>query len=292
MQKKNATGSRRDIEFDALSESTPGINKNRKINEDFKYIDKERNIFIIADGLGGHGNGSEASRITVQTVAYRLTKLYERLKEKDYPPEKIQEGIKNIIDYTNSQIMYPIAEFSKDLQNFGTTLVSFFCHKGTAYLHNVGDSHAFSYGNNHQRGTKTLCQLTQDDRIINGSNGCSKEERKIKSINARLRQHIGNEHVIVHSNRVNVRNNDMFLLTTDGILDPVSKFEIAEIVSEEEFEDIPGMLVNRANHPVLVSLFYSKYKGVSINAAQKILAGKDDITFILLRAKEVNKHGT
>ncbi len=89
MQENNATGSKRCIKFDALSESTSGINKNRKVNEDYRYIDKERNIFVIADGLGGHGNGNEASRITVQTVAHRLTKLYERLKEKDYPPEKM-----------------------------------------------------------------------------------------------------------------------------------------------------------------------------------------------------------
>jgi serine/threonine protein phosphatase PrpC len=78
------------------------------------------------------------------------------------------------------------------------------------------------------------------------------------------------------------------LLTTDGILDPVSRVEIAEIITEEKFEDIPDKLVNRANHPILVPLFYSKYKGVSINTAQKTLAGKDDITFILLKAKEVN----
>jgi len=288
MQENNATGSKRCIKFDALSESTSGINKNRKVNEDYRYIDKERNIFVIADGLGGHGNGNEASRITVQTVAHRLTKLYERLKEKDYPPEKIQEGIKGVIEYTNSQIMYPIAEFSKDLQNFGTTLVSFFCHNGIAYLHNVGDSHAFSYGNNHLRGANSLSQLTRDDRVKNGHNGCSKEELKIHSINARLEQYIGNEHIKVHSNRVNVHDNDLFLLTTDGIIDPVSRIEIAEIITEEEFEDIPDKLVNRTNHPILVPLFYSKYKGVSINAAQKILAGKDDITFILLKAREVN----
>ena len=118
MQEKNATGSKRGIKFDALSESTSGINKNRKINEDYKYIDKERNIFVIADGLGGHGNGSEASRITVQTVAYRLTKLYERLKEKDYPPEKIQKGIKGVIEYTNSQIMYPTSRIFKRSTKF------------------------------------------------------------------------------------------------------------------------------------------------------------------------------
>ena len=190
--------------------------------------------------------------------------------------------------------MYPIAEFSKDLQNFGTTLVSFFCHDGIAYLHNVGDSHAFLYGNgnNHQQGAKPLFQLTKDDREKNGYKECSQEELKIKSINARLKQYIGNEHIKVHSNRVNVRNNDMFLLSTDGILDPVSKIEIAEIISEEEFEDIPDKLVNRANNPILVPLFYSKYKRVSINTAQKLLAGKDDITFILLKAREVNKHGT
>ena len=68
MPENNATGSKRCIKFDALSETTSGINKNRKINEDYRYIDKERNIFVIADGLGGHGNGNEASRITVQTT--------------------------------------------------------------------------------------------------------------------------------------------------------------------------------------------------------------------------------
>ena len=292
MQEESATVSKKGIEFDALSESTSGINKNRKTNEDFKYIDTERCIFVIADGLGGHGNGGEASRITVQTVAYKLTKLYERLKDKNCSPENIQEGITGIIEYTNSQIVYPIAEYSNDLQNFGTTMVSFFYHDGIAYLHNVGDSHAFLYGNNHQHGAKSLFQLTKDDRVKSGSNGCSKEELKIRSIDARLKQYIGNEHVKVHSNRVNVHGNDMLLLTTDGVLDPVSKLEIAEIVSEEKFEDIPDKLLNRANHPILVPLFYSKYKGVSINTAQKMLAGKDDITFILLRAKEVNNHGT
>ena len=104
-----------------------------------------------------------------------------------------------------------------------------------------------------------MFQLTQDDRIKNGHNGCSKEELKIHSINARLKQYIGNEHIKVHSNRVNVHDNDMFLLTTDGILDPVSRVEIAEIITEEKFEDIPDKLVNRANHPILVPLFYSKY---------------------------------
>jgi hypothetical protein len=55
MQENNATGSKRCIKFDALSESTSGINKNRKVNEDYRYIDKERNRFNQSGYRGKRG---------------------------------------------------------------------------------------------------------------------------------------------------------------------------------------------------------------------------------------------
>lgn len=278
----------RNIEFVVKSVSVLGRNKKRKEIDDYFYEDAERNIYVVADGLGGHGGGREASRLTVQSVADQLTELYERLKKADYSPNEIERKIKAAIEYTNSQIIHPIAEFSKNLQNIGTTLVTFFYYNGFAYVHNVGDSHAFLYGNVPD-GTKDLTQLTEDDRIKRGYEKCSEEELKVRLLGARMKQYVGEEGIDVHPWQVYVNDGDIFLLTTDGLLDPVCKSEIAEILSDEYFDEIPDMLVDRANSPEKMLDLYHQYTGKTTVEAFDKLAGKDDITFILLKAREAGQ---
>ncbi len=46
----------------------------KKNNEDFLFVDIERNLFIIADGMGGHQAGEKASKLAVETAEQYLTK--------------------------------------------------------------------------------------------------------------------------------------------------------------------------------------------------------------------------
>ncbi|MEW5802952.1 MAG: protein phosphatase 2C domain-containing protein, partial [bacterium] len=49
----------------------------RANNEDYLLVDEDRNIFILADGLGGHQAGEVASKLAVETAYAYLKDMIE-----------------------------------------------------------------------------------------------------------------------------------------------------------------------------------------------------------------------
>ena len=63
--------------------SVTDIGKKRKLNQDYVFSSDQRignlsNVFIVADGMGGHNAGDYASRFTVDTMVEEIEKSFEQ----------------------------------------------------------------------------------------------------------------------------------------------------------------------------------------------------------------------
>ncbi|MDD5621865.1 MAG: Stp1/IreP family PP2C-type Ser/Thr phosphatase [Actinomycetota bacterium] len=140
------------------------IGKVRKKNEDFFYAGD--NLFIVADGMGGHNAGEVASRIAVEV----FTKNFDRsLKDKiekassakndGLTPHKIEELLLRSIRTANKEV-FDTAVSKSEYYGMGTTFTGCFIHGQKAYIIHVGDSRLYI-----KRGDE-INLLTSDHTIV------------------------------------------------------------------------------------------------------------------------------
>ena len=110
----------------------------RQVNQDYVFeggrpLGILRNLFVVADGMGGHQAGDYASKYTVEVLQRELEKSQG---------EDIERVLVNAIKTANREI---IREASKDehLKGMGTTVVAATIMNQMMYFANVGDSRLY-----------------------------------------------------------------------------------------------------------------------------------------------------
>jgi len=94
---------------------------------------------VLADGIGGHGNGNYASKIVVETCIRSLNQQSRRMVE---DPAAIPEIMKNAVEKANHEIGQKIDAFPQ-IKGMGATVVIAVVHEETLYWCSVGDSLLF-----------------------------------------------------------------------------------------------------------------------------------------------------
>ncbi len=111
----------------------------REKNEDSYYIDeKERKLFVVADGMGGHQAGEIASNMTVETIAV----LFREKLNGQGLLDNAKETIDSIIDKAN-EVVYRKSFEDEKFSGMGTTLVMAVYQDDKIYIGHVGDSRAY-----------------------------------------------------------------------------------------------------------------------------------------------------
>lgn len=211
--------------------------RKRQSNEDSFFIDETMRLFIVADGMGGHLGGKEASSMAVEEVARIFA---EHIEDEHISPVNL---IKKAISSAN-KVIYERGQREWFLRGMGTTLSLLFIKNGDAWIGHVGDSRIYLY-----RGG-SLSILTRDHSWVDEqlrAGVISEEGAKNHFMKNVITRSVGyKEEVEVDVYRYDVKSGDIFLLCSDGLSNVVSEDEMIHALMGD-FDKVPQELIGIAN---------------------------------------------
>jgi PPM family protein phosphatase len=196
------------------------VGRVRARNEDCILIDPEGQYAVLADGMGGHKGGQEASRMTVEIVSAIVNEI---LKEGFPANEALARAkLRAAFQSAATQVAHRGQEFP-ELDNMGTTLVLWLAVAKNIYIVHVGDSRCYLF----RKGE--LFQLTMDHTLENEQVklGLPREQAMTMPMRAVLSRNIG----LMPPSEPDIAKmpweaDDVFLLCSDGLSNRLSHDQI------------------------------------------------------------------
>lgn len=224
----------------ATSYSVTDIGRRRQMNQDYVYTSDDPvgelpNLYIVADGMGGHKAGDFASN-------YAVNHMVEEVKN------STEHGMHDIIDVALHRVnagLHEIATTRDEYRGCGTTIVLCSVDDGILHVANVGDSRLYVIGSR-------IWQVSVDHSLVQEMIRAGSLDRK------RARTHpeknvitraIGAEESLdIDFFTWDLHSGDLILLCTDGLTNMLEDDEIRDIVSGTgSLKEKATKLIERAN---------------------------------------------
>lgn len=216
----------------------------RQMNQDFIFASDEpvgalSDLYIVADGMGGHNAGDFASRFCVETFT-------ELIRNGEKSPYSLITLVEDALRETNEQLIFRAAE-SPELDGMGTTFVACTIDaNGRMNVVNIGDSRLYLINSE-------ITQITEDHSLVaemvrNGE--IKKDEARFHPKKNVVTRAISAAGVVIPDFfELNLNEGDIVLLCSDGLSNMLSDADIYDIVNEhrDSLEDAGICLVQRAN---------------------------------------------
>lgn len=224
------------MEIEVWAQTDVGLK--REINQDSILVDQKLNLFIVADGMGGHKGGEVASALAVQTVQEAIGDCGGQ------PAEAPRKLISDAYRVASARIHQKSTLENPELFGMGTTMVSIWAVRNKIFIANVGDSRAYLYRD------KNLWQLTEDHSLIN-------EQIKAGVISEEEAPHVLGRNVITRSigfeKDVQVdtlervpEEGEIYLLCSDGLSGLVKDKIISKIIEETPLDKMVSRFIEEA----------------------------------------------
>ncbi len=212
----------------------------RTANQDYVYAQTEPlgtlpNLFLVADGMGGHQAGDYASRYIAESLVVHL----KQADSLGIVPLLREEILKV------NGMLYQESMKSTELNGMGTTLVAAVIEDTTMYVANVGDSRLYLVRNRLQQITKDHSYVEELVSLGQLERG-SRDYREKKNIITRA---VGTEDKLeIDFFEVSLEPGDYVLMCSDGLSNMLEDAEIEEIIcSELELPEKAEKLITIAN---------------------------------------------
>lgn len=216
------------------------IGARRQTNQDFVFCSMQPvgslpNLFIVADGMGGHKAGDLASRYTVEGFIETV-----RNSKADNPITIIEEAVAK-----SNLLLIQKSKESIDYEGMGTTLVVATIIGKSIYIANVGDSRLYLVNNEIQ-------QITRDHSLVEEMISLGEIDRK----NARTHEKkniitraIGvDSEVVADFFEVDYVDGDIILMCSDGLSNMIEDEDMKNIINQgNDLPEITDNLITEAN---------------------------------------------
>ena len=205
--------------------SKTDIGLKRKLNQDYVFtadlpVGKLPNLYLVADGMGGHKAGGFASKYTVETIVEEVN------CNKD---EKVFSVLNQAIVEANYRIRKKASE-DDSMAGMGTTLVAATIIEDVLYVANVGDSRLYLINDD-------IHQITIDHSLV-------EEMVRLGGLNREQARNHENKNIITRAIgaqttvnpdffEVNLKKGDRIFMCTDGVSNMLTDEEILQILNED-----------------------------------------------------------
>lgn len=213
--------------------------KVRHSNEDSFIADCQINLYLVADGMGGHAAGEIASKIAATAVR----EVMAAQMVQDVPLEEVLRSAVELANYRIYESQREIPEYT----GMGSTLTALVFRNNHYYIAHVGDSRAYLLRDG------SLDQLTEDHSHVwplFEKGILKKSELPMHPCKNLITRAVGTHpQVSVDIEQGDVREGDVYLLCSDGLTDTMTDENIFEILSTrgKTAREMVRTLVDAAN---------------------------------------------
>ena len=220
--------------------SITNIGMQRKVNQDYVYCSENTvgglpNLFIVADGMGGHKAGDFASKCCVESIVDSIG------DDSFHSPVSILE---HAIQKANEAVLLQ-SQKNIDFEGMGTTVVVATIVNNILHVGNIGDSRLYVIRDK-------IKQITEDHSLV----GTMVRTGEIMPEDARFHPNkniitraLGtNKNVKADFFEVELEQDDVVLLCSDGLSNMVDDKEIQRVIQEScNVETASETLIELAN---------------------------------------------
>ena len=230
--------------------SDPGLIRSN--NQDAFCIDPEGRFFVVADGMGGHAGGEEASRIATGQIKAYLSENWDSSK----PCAQLLE---EALNQANDAILHDQQDH-QERADMGTTVVAVIFRSGEPpWAAHVGDSRLYRF-----RDSK-LAQITEDHTWVARAikvGDITQDEARTHPFRHVLSRCLGREDLHqVDVRQLDIQSGDRLLLCSDGLTEELIDEKIAYYLQESP-------LIDKA--------------AIALVEAAKEQGGHDNITIVII----------
>lgn len=224
------------------------IGYSRDHNEDAIAWDEDRNLALLADGMGGHLAGDVASQLCLDTLLeYLQPALDKPLSLKPNKGVTKQATLmRRAVNHANKAV-FEAASANPEYQGMGTTVAALLFYDKRLVVAHVGDSRVYRLRNG------SLEPITRDHSLVRemlDHGVISPEEAVDNPYSHVITKAVGvQENVVAEVQEYPVREGDIYLLCSDGLTDMVDDNDIEAILIEADgdMDSAARALVDRAN---------------------------------------------